>query len=1259
MASVSCVRMTTFVLISELITKAEATNVLSVLSLFSNAWPVGNWVRDILSRGLVNAGLEGLNFMLFSPSENENQISGSDNAVGNSPYSSTWLQLILFATGILWTGAIVWATFKLTRMLSHSVGMHIEMPAINICVNPHISLRNSYNSIRRSLNRIRAGHVSRVVGDIESRGARIPLGSRPLVVPPLRIPRSGPDVYNLAQDDFPDSPRVAPGWTSAHPVPILSQGDRDEFSILEVMESGDLFFHDLPTPPASHIQSPFGHSMSSHISEFHGTQHFGNPSISDVHFAPDIPGDLHINSVCTGTCLPEFSLEPAPSIARDVSRIPTGNYTGVPPPPGLPEPAIVDWTFAPSCVLEPGGAGSASNHRYGKSENNFHVAGLVSQPEPAPTHKQVQKVWSPMNSVLPNNDSRNIEVLSAKFNSLSDERARVHASIQHHRSRSLEPGARVRFEEPRSHSADSRSSMSHKTERILLRPVSIASDQCLFSSPPSSAGTAPSIRNAPMGVRSHDPQPLASSVGSSVDRGRPSAGRVASSSAAASSPVVQAGEPARFGVANGARFPIYEKMEPNIKVEESKSAPEVDVTGGSIPADNYFLKAAFPPAYECSRAIIQEDPFFPKDDEDLQCCCCGDAVPIENDPFVCKGFIGDGSTRCLHVVCDVCAPHEIKPGFPVCPCVHFVNNRNEVYVDPSVVLGQSQIQPDQPDPMLQATLNLLTEFKAEIINLKTPSNSAPRSQLKTTANMTFTNGSLDALDKLDTWLKEFDRVVAHVSAGQNLIAEDRIYHLLSCWPITMDVGENMRMDQQSEEYCRLEKAGDMEACWEMLLARLNSYRTEPAIARRDAEALWSGLYWPGDLDGLLTLIRRAVTALRKVHFPKAGHDIVIKFLEIIPPDKAIMLDDPIRRPPEGWTSVEVFAACKGFFSIDKAYLGTGGGLPRGGGNRQRAVWAIDRKMMQTPLGTRNGSKAGSSSGGHGSGGAGDCGMCSGSGHKDAQCPNHLSKKDKAWSAKSDKARANACTKCGGSGHWAHHHKNQNTQRQLRQPSPVEVTEPVSQQAQTQDKVCGNWKKFGVCTAPKDKCTLTHPKADKGPTEAGKESMVRMKTMDCHHHLRGTCHRGNVCLFAHDPKKQGSDKNAGTKGGGKGKTNNRSVGVEAEDSMTSVRVAATVVENEEPPFVFTRPTSVHNTNQRRVHPNDAVYDYNSFKHKLPKTKPPVPGYCHSTVLSVEGLPKLKFESFVMVELKVLLLVTKPIPVFSGNKEMLICHMMHAH
>ena len=46
----------------------------------------------------------------------------------------------------------------------------------------------------------------------------------------------------------------------------------------------------------------------------------------------------------------------------------------------------------------------------------------------------------------------------------------------------------------------------------------------------------------------------------------------------------------------------------------------------------------------------------------------------------------------------------------------------------------------------------------------------------------------DALVDLDSCLREFDRVVNHVSSNKGLIAEDRIAHLLSCWPSTTDVG---------------------------------------------------------------------------------------------------------------------------------------------------------------------------------------------------------------------------------------------------------------------------------------------------------------------------------------------------------------------------------------------------------------------------------------------------------------------------------------
>ena len=153
-----------------------------------------------------------------------------------------------------------------------------------------------------------------------------------------------------------------------------------------------------------------------------------------------------------------------------------------------------------------------------------------------------------------------------------------------------------------------------------------------------------------------------------------------------------------------------------------------------------------------------------------------------------------------------------------------------------------------------------------------------RTMLKTQAVMEFPKGTEDALEDLNTWLREFDRVVAHVSNGRGLMAADRISHLLAAWSVHTDVGENMRMDQETTEYSKFEREGHMEECWRILLRRLDMYRVEPAEARRKAEALWSGLHWPGDIDSFHTLMRRAVTKMKQVHLPKADHEICVRYL---------------------------------------------------------------------------------------------------------------------------------------------------------------------------------------------------------------------------------------------------------------------------------------------------------------------------------------------------------------------------------------------
>ena len=240
----------------------------------------------------------------------------------------------------------------------------------------------------------------------------------------------------------------------------------------------------------------------------------------------------------------------------------------------------------------------------------------------------------------------------------------------------------------------------------------------------------------------------------------------------------------------------------------------------------------------------------------------------------------------------------------------------------------------------------------------------------------------------------------------------------------------------------------------MLLTRLSSYRVEPSEARRRAESLWNGLYWPGDIDAFHTLLRRAITAMRRVHMPQPDHSIVIKYLELIPREKAKTLEDPIRRPAVGWTTDALMLACKELFSIDRAYDGAAEGLPRQG-QRQRAAWANDRKHMQTPLSLRAPPKtppfskptAPMSS-------TVECSGCGGNGHKQGQCPNPHAKRDKQFMDKPVEARKKPCRKCGGVDHWAHHHSL--------------VGQPIvpSQRALSQGPPkadCHNWCNYGACS----------------------------------------------------------------------------------------------------------------------------------------------------------------------------------------------------
>ena len=367
----------------------------------------------------------------------------------------------------------------------------------------------------------------------------------------------------------------------------------------------------------------------------------------------------------------------------------------------------------------------------------------------------------------------------------------------------------------------------------------------------------------------------------------------------------------------------------------------------------------------------KEDPTYPGNgvEEEGQCCSCCEVVLLDdverNKGYVCRGFESERRTRCFHAICHECKELEFPDAGLVYPCAHFETD-GKVLVEKldGEPLRKSDSTPFVPkDPMI----DLLREFKHELIEGRqgqqskshTQHEGTVRSTLKTSATMEFPKGSADALMDLDSWLREFDRVVAHLSGSWGLIPEDRIAHLLSFWGPKTDPGENMRLDQQSDPYLNYEREGQMENCWQVLLARLNRYCVEPSEARRAAEALWNGLYWPGEIDAFHTSMRRAVTSMRRVHMP----------------------------------------------SIGRAYQGAGGGgIPHA---RQRVAWANDKRMAQAPLGLLASPKSQQQSGGKGRGkgaGDGECNICQGNGHKGAQCPNHKAKKDRVFLRKPEASR---------------------------------------------------------------------------------------------------------------------------------------------------------------------------------------------------------------------------------------------------------------
>ena len=109
----------------------------------------------------------------------------------------------------------------------------------------------------------------------------------------------------------------------------------------------------------------------------------------------------------------------------------------------------------------------------------------------------------------------------------------------------------------------------------------------------------------------------------------------------------------------------------------------------------------------------------------------------------------------------------------------------------------------------------------------------------------------------------------------------------------------------------------------MLTNTLGKYAVPPARARRRAQAMWSDLAWPHDGGGIKafhTALRQALMACDRQNVAKAEHDVVMRYLELIPRECAIYLEDPLRVPkPTGWTLEPLLKEAEEYYELRKAY----------------------------------------------------------------------------------------------------------------------------------------------------------------------------------------------------------------------------------------------------------------------------------------------------------------------------------------------------
>lgn len=86
-----------------------------------------------------------------------------------------------------------------------------------------------------------------------------------------------------------------------------------------------------------------------------------------------------------------------------------------------------------------------------------------------------------------------------------------------------------------------------------------------------------------------------------------------------------------------------------------------------------------------------------------------------------------------------------------------------------------------------------------------------------------------------------------------------------------------------------------------------------------AQRKWNEWRWSGDTRDFNLDAREAAQACARECIPKAEHDIDLRYLEMLPSDCAINLEDDLRRPAAGWTFISVQEAALKYFQSRALY----------------------------------------------------------------------------------------------------------------------------------------------------------------------------------------------------------------------------------------------------------------------------------------------------------------------------------------------------